>query len=102
MYSITAVLKVETVIIASITESFRKSCETSDKVCLVLQNLRYSFNWQRHDVFDLTLTDNLQYQSEFLDTDNIKRMMSKLTINVVIHHLHLQKNIKYKELLPGI
>jgi len=68
VYKITAVLKVETDIIVSIAGSKpdRTSCDTSDNVCRDLQNYRYCFFRWRKNVFDVTLTDNFQNQSQFL------------------------------------
>ena len=65
MYKITAVLKVETDIITTIA-AMSMSCDTSDNVCRDLQNWRYYFYRWRQNVFDVTLTDNFQYQSQFL------------------------------------
>jgi len=59
------VLKVETDIISSIPA--RTRYDTSDNVCRDLQN------WHYDKVFDITLTNNFQYQRQFVDTDDIIR-----------------------------
>jgi len=59
------VLKVETDIISSIPA--RTRYDTSDNVCRDLQN------WHYGKVFDITLTNNFQYQRQFVDTDDIIR-----------------------------
>ena len=57
-----------------ITDEFdRTSFDTGENVCRDLQNSR-SFNgvffYRQHHVFDSTMTDNFQYQSQFVDTEN--------------------------------
>ena len=46
-------------------------CDTSDNVCQDLQIGRYWFYRWRHNLFDITSTDNFQYRSQFVDTNNI-------------------------------
>ena len=36
------------------------------------------FYWQHHNVMDVILTNNFQYQSQFTDTDNITQQRSKV------------------------
>ena len=40
------------------------SCVTSENVCRDFQNGQYCFYRYCHNMFDVTMTDNLQYQSE--------------------------------------
>ena len=54
IYRITTVLKVETDIIASST-----------------QDRNYCIDLYHNNVFDITLTDNFHFHSQFIDTDNI-------------------------------
>jgi hypothetical protein len=67
-----SVMKVETHIIASMTAS-----PIGSAVILVImyaetfKNDVNSFYRLHHSVFDITLTDNFQYQNQFVDTDNI-------------------------------
>jgi hypothetical protein len=67
-------MKVETDINTRTTVSLdTTSCDTSDNVCWDLLNGPYCFFYHsRHNVFDTTLTDNFQYQGQFIDTENIR------------------------------
>ena len=58
VYRITETLKVETDIVI-------------DNVCWDLQNWRYCFHRWHDNVTDVTLTDNFQYQNQFVEIDNI-------------------------------
>ena len=44
----------------------RMSCDTSENVCWDLHNWCYCFYQWDQNVFDVSLTDNFQYQSQFL------------------------------------
>ena len=62
--AIMSVLKVSTDIIASITASpTQRNSDTSNNVYQDLQNCCWCFYLWRQNVFDITLTDNFQYQS---------------------------------------
>jgi len=47
------------------SESDRTRFDTSENVCRNLQNSRsFIFCYRQHHVFDITMTDNFQYQSQ--------------------------------------
>ena len=47
------------------SESDRTSFDTSENVCRDLQNsCSFIFFYRQHHVFDITMTDNFQYQSQ--------------------------------------
>ena len=58
------------------------SCKTSDNVCQDLQARRYCFHQQCHNVFYVTLSDNIQYQSQFVDTENITRRDQRKNVQI--------------------
>ena len=71
-YKITKVMKVEADFITSIKESDRMSCITSDKV--KVETFKTSIIVSIDNiilVFNVTLIDNFQNQSQSIDTGNI-------------------------------
>ena len=52
------------------SESDRTRCETSDNVCRCLQCDAIGLSINIINMFDVTLTDNIQYQSQLVNTDN--------------------------------
>jgi hypothetical protein len=62
-----------------------------------------SFYRLHHSVFDITLTDNFQYQNQFVDTDNItwrdQGKMFKLTIKVKRYKFLLKVLNKFTHLI---
>jgi hypothetical protein len=72
IYRITVAMKVKTKSISSIAASLIWTrCDTSDNVYQDLQNWRYYFHLYCHNVFEVTVTNIFQYQSQVVDTDNI-------------------------------
>jgi hypothetical protein len=43
-----------------------------------------------HNVFDVTLTDNLQHQSEFVDTNNITRWDQRSNVKLSDEYKYMQ------------
>jgi hypothetical protein len=48
------------------------ACDTSDKVCETFKDI-IVFIGKHHSVFGVTLTDNFQYSSQFVDTCRYQR-----------------------------
>ena len=97
IYRVTAVLKVETDIMWSIAASLIGRVDTnSGNICGDLENWRYCFYHYCYDVFDIALTNIFQYQSQFVDAENIyeiKAQMSKW-LNKVCIKLVIQNSSK--------
>ena len=61
------------------------SFKTSDNACQGLLIRHYRFDLYRHIVFDVTPTNNFQYQSLFVDTGHVTvKIKGKVKIKVKI------------------
>ena len=56
--------------------------DASENVFLIFQNLCYCFYRLHHDVFDVTPTDNFQYQAQLIDTDSITQCYRKKHVQI--------------------